>query len=228
MMVLRFSKPVKKFVVFMGVAGALVTMPVLAQKKPAPSSEAQPPTMQPQSQPPTMQPQSQEKPMTPSDSPSLGSTTQGKSVVEVAANDGSFKTLSAALKASGLDKALAQGGPYTIFAPTDKAFAALPKGTLEKLLKPENRDTLVKILTYHVVPGQNTSGTLQSGDTKTLEGAPVKVNVSSTGVRVNDAKVIKADILASNGVIHEIDKVLLPSDNAQQQPSGRSSEAKPQ
>lgn len=215
----RFSKPVKKFFVLIGATSALVTLPVLAQMKPAPSGEAQPPSMQPQSQ---------EKPTTPSDSPSVDSTTQGSSVVEVAAKDESFKTLTAALKASGLDKALAQGGPYTIFAPTDKAFAALPKGTVEKLLKPENRDKLVQILTYHVVPGENTSSTLQSGETKTLEGAPVKLNVTPTGVTVNDAKVVKADIKASNGVIHEIDKVLVPSDTAQQRPSGSSSGAKPQ
>ncbi|MBD0304765.1 MAG: fasciclin domain-containing protein, partial [Tolypothrix sp. T3-bin4] len=88
--------------------------------------------------------------------------------------------------------------------------AALPKATLEKLLMPENRALLVKILTYHVVQGENTSSTLKSGSTMTLEGAPVRVNVSSSGVMVNNANVVKADITASNGVIHVIDKVILP------------------
>jgi uncharacterized surface protein with fasciclin (FAS1) repeats len=124
------------------------------------------------------------------------------------------------LKAAGLDKALASGGPYTIFAPTDKAFDALPKGALAQLLKPENRDALVKILTYHVVEGENTSNTLKSGDANTLEGAPLKVSVNSSGVTVNDAKVIQKDVQASNGVIHVIDRVLLPPDIMQQRSSG--------
>jgi uncharacterized surface protein with fasciclin (FAS1) repeats len=114
------------------------------------------------------------------------------------------------LKATGLDQKLASGGPYTIFAPTDEAFNALPEGVVEELLKPENRDTLIKILTYHVVQGEKSSSMLQSGATETLEGASVEVNVSSSGVMVNDAKVVQPDIQASNGVIHVIDKVILP------------------
>jgi uncharacterized surface protein with fasciclin (FAS1) repeats len=118
--------------------------------------------------------------------------------------------LTAALKATGLDQTLASGGPYTIFAPRDEAFDALPEGVVEELLKPENRDTLIKILTYHVVQGEKSSSTLQSGATETLEGASVQVNVSSSGVMVNDAKVLQPDIQASNGIIHVIDKVILP------------------
>ncbi len=138
------------------------------------------------------------------------STTANSNLVAVAASNNSFKILTAALKATGLDQKLASGGPYTIFAPTDEAFDALPEGVVEELLKPENRDTLIKLLTYHVVQGEKSSSTLQSGATETLEGASVEVNVSSSGVMVNDAKVVQPDIQASNGVIHVIDKVILP------------------
>lgn len=138
------------------------------------------------------------------------STTANSNLVAVAASNNSFKILTAALKATGLDQKLASGGPYTIFAPTDEAFDALPEGVVEELLKPENRDTLIKLLTYHVVQGEKSSSMLQSGATETLEGASVQVNVSSSGVMVNDAKVVQPDIQASNGVIHVIDKVILP------------------
>ena len=192
----RLSKAVKKGVAIAGVASAFVTLPVLAQNMQTPSRQTQP--------------QVQPQPMTPSASPSRNSTGKSRSIVDVAASNRSFKTLTAALKATGLDKALASGGPYTVFAPTDEAFAALPKGKVEELLKPENRDMLVKILTYHVVSGKKTANTLQSGETKTLEGAPVEVKVTPSGVMVNDAKVVKADIQASNGVIHVIDRVIMP------------------
>ena len=210
----KFSKRVNRFIALVGAASTLVTLPVLAQtSKPAPSTTNESPSM-------TAPSQVETQPTTPSSAPATGSpsSTSG-TVVDVAASNSSFKTLTAALKAAGLDKALASGGPYTVFAPTDKAFAALPKGTLEKLLKPENRAALVKILTYHVVEGENTSSSLKSGDTKTLEGDTVSVNVSSGGVTVNDAKVIQPDIKATNGVIHVIDKVIVPND-LMQQPSG--------
>jgi uncharacterized surface protein with fasciclin (FAS1) repeats len=200
---LTLSKSVKKFAALAGAASAFVMLPVLAEKMPTSGMQTQPPSMQ-------TQPQAETKPMTPSASPAMNSTTTSGSVVEVAASNGSFKTLTAALKAAGLDKALASGGSYTVFAPTDEAFAALPKGTVEELLKPENKDTLVKLLTYHVVQGEKASTSLQSGDTETLSGAPIKVNVSSGGVMVNDANVVQADIKANNGVIHVIDKVILP------------------
>lgn len=142
---------------------------------------------------------------------SASGTSATGSIVDIASSNASFKTLTAALKAAGLDKALASGGPYTVFAPTDEAFAALPEGTVEELLKPENRDTLIQILTYHVVPGEKTSTMLESGTAETLAGAPVDVQVSSSGVMVNEAKVVQADIKANNGVIHVIDRVILPS-----------------
>lgn len=211
----RLTKTVKKVAAIAGATTALVTLPVLAQNMPTGSRQAQSPTMR-------TQPQVEPKPMTPSASPTKTSTTASGNVVDVAAANGSFKTLTAALKAAGLDKALASEGPFTIFAPTDEAFAALPEGTVEELLKPENRDTLIAILTYHVVPGENTSKTLKSGEAETLEGAAVEVKVSPSGVMVNDANVVTADIPASNGVIHVIDKVIMPRIEPSSNTSGSS------
>ena len=130
-------------------------------------------------------------------------------IVETATGAGQFTILAQALEAAGLVDVLKGEGPYTVFAPTDEAFQALPEGTLEELLQPENKDKLVAILTYHVVPGRVTSGELESGEVKTVQGTPVTINLDS-GVMVNEAKVIKADIPASNGVIHVIDTVILP------------------
>jgi uncharacterized surface protein with fasciclin (FAS1) repeats len=133
-------------------------------------------------------------------------------IVEVASGNSSFTTLVAAIKAAGLVETLSAKGPFTVFAPTDAAFKALPKGTLEKLLQPENKATLVKILTYHVVPGEITAKSIKAGDVKTVEGASVKIQVKKGRVTIGNAKVTKADVKASNGVIHVIDKVLLPPD----------------
>lgn len=134
-----------------------------------------------------------------------------KTIVQIAATNGSFKTLTAALKAAALTETLSGPGPFTVFAPTDAAFAALPKGTVEKLLLPQNKAMLVKILTYHVVAGDVLSTDLKTGKVKTVQGSSVNVKVNAMGVMVNNAKVVKADIKASNGVIHVIDKVLMPS-----------------
>jgi uncharacterized surface protein with fasciclin (FAS1) repeats len=131
-------------------------------------------------------------------------------IVEVAAGNPSFSTLVTAVKAAGLAETLSGKGPFTVFAPTNEAFAALPKGTLEKLLKPENQDLLKKVLTYHVVSGDLMAKDLQSGKVATVEGRLVAVQVGHGTVKVNDAKVIKADVDAKNGVIHVIDRVLLP------------------
>lgn len=133
-------------------------------------------------------------------------------IVDIAASDSNFQTLVAAVKAADLVETLSGDGPFTVFAPTNEAFAALPKGTLDKLLKPENKETLQKILTYHVVSGAVESGDLKSGDVDTVEGSSVKVQVKDNGIKVNKSKVIKADIKGSNGIIHVIDKVLLPAD----------------
>lgn len=131
-------------------------------------------------------------------------------IIEIAAGDSSFSTLVTAVKAAGLAETLSGQGPFTVFAPTDEAFAALPEGTLENLLKPENSDSLRKVLTYHVVSGDLMAKDLSSGQVATVEGSTVEVQVSSNGVKVNNANVAKADIDATNGVIHVIDSVLLP------------------
>ena len=132
-------------------------------------------------------------------------------IVDIAASNGNFNTLVAAVTAADLVDTLKSEGPFTVFAPTDAAFAALPAGTVDSLLLPENKDQLVAILTYHVVPGAVTSDQLagQHLDVATVNGAEVRVN-GSNGVKVNDATVTTADIIASNGVIHVIDSVLLP------------------
>ena len=132
-------------------------------------------------------------------------------IVDVAASAGSFETLVAAVKAAGFVETLSVEGPFTVFAPTDEAFAALPEGTVEDLLKPENKDQLTAILTYHVVPGKVKSKDL-AGKTlapATVNGATVAIDATD-GVVVGGANVVKADVKASNGIIHVIDAVLLP------------------
>ena len=135
-----------------------------------------------------------------------------KDIVDTAAGAGQFNTLVAAVKAAGLVDTLKGDGPFTVFAPTDEAFAKLPKGTVEDLLKPENKDKLVAILTYHVVPGKIMSGDIagKTAEVKTVQGDTLDVNAKD-GVMVDKAKVVKADIPASNGVIHVIDSVVMPN-----------------
>ena len=135
---------------------------------------------------------------------------QEKNIVQIAAGAGQFNTLVAAIKAAGLADTLQSTGPFTVFAPTDEAFAKLPKGTVESLLKPENKAKLVSILTYHVLAGKVTSSAVKTMDAKTVNGQSVSLKVSDKGVHVDAAKVIKADIMASNGVIHVIDSVIIP------------------
>lgn len=132
-------------------------------------------------------------------------------IVDTAVAAGSFKTLVAAVQAAGLVDTLKSDGPFTVFAPTDAAFAALPAGTVENLLKPENKDTLVKILTYHVVPGKVMSADIAGKvlSPATVEGSTVDINATN-GVMVDGANVVTADIDTSNGVIHVIDKVIMP------------------
>lgn len=134
-----------------------------------------------------------------------------KDIVDTAVAAGSFNTLAAALQAGGLIETLKGEGPFTVFAPTDDAFAALPAGTVETLLKPENKDQLVAILTYHVVSGAVPAAQVVTLDSATtVNGQDVAVKVSDDGVMVNNANVIKTDIMTSNGIIHVIDAVLLP------------------
>ncbi|EGN75453.1 secreted/surface protein [Idiomarina sp. A28L] len=134
-------------------------------------------------------------------------------IAEIAANNGSFGTLVAALDAADLVDVLNGEGPFTVFAPTDEAFAALPAGTVESLLEPANRDQLIAILTYHVVSGKVMSADLagQQLNADTVEGSSLNIDATGYGVKVNDASVVTADIEADNGVIHVIDKVLIPS-----------------
>lgn len=138
----------------------------------------------------------------------------GETVVSLATNNESFSTLAQAIEAAGLSETLAAEGPYTVFAPTNEAFAALPEGTLEQLLMPENQDTLAQILTYHVVPAEVTSADITEGPVETVAGSEVTVSIDEAAgsVMVNEATVVMPDVQASNGVIHAIDQVLLPPD----------------
>jgi uncharacterized surface protein with fasciclin (FAS1) repeats len=134
-----------------------------------------------------------------------------KDIVDTAVAAGQFKTLASALDAAGLVGTLKGEGPFTVFAPTDEAFAKLPAGTLEDLLKPENKDQLVAILTYHVVPGKvEAADVVKLDEAKTVNGKMVDIKVEGDTAMVNNAKVTKVDIPASNGVIHVIDTVIMP------------------
>ena len=132
-------------------------------------------------------------------------------IVDTAVSAGSFNTLAAALEAAGLVDTLKGEGPFTVFAPTDAAFAKLPDGTLEALLLPENKDQLIAILTYHVVPGKVIStDVVKLSSAETVNGASISIVTAETGVQVNQASVVAVDVMASNGVIHVIDEVILP------------------
>ena len=139
--------------------------------------------------------------------------TGSETIVDIASDGSSFSILVSALQAADLVETLSGPGPFTVFAPTNDAFEALPPGALERLLEPENRETLQRILTYHVVSGSLFSSDLHSGQVGTVEGSEVNLQVNQNGgVQVNNAKVISADVEASNGVIHVIDQVILPPD----------------
>ncbi|MFT5599096.1 MAG: putative surface protein with fasciclin (FAS1) repeats, partial [Chitinophagales bacterium] len=135
-----------------------------------------------------------------------------KDIVDTAVSAGNFTTLVAAVQAAGLVDTLKSEGPFTVFAPTDAAFAALPAGTVENLLKPENKDQLIAVLTYHVIPGKVMSGDIAGKrlEVKTVQGSMVDVNATD-GVMVDGATVVAADIETINGVIHVIDQVILPN-----------------
>lgn len=131
-------------------------------------------------------------------------------IVDVAAGNADFETLVAAVKAAGLVDTLKSPGPFTVFAPTDAAFAKLPAGTVEDLLKPENLEKLKAILTYHVVAGKVLAKDVKSGAVATVQGQKATVKASKAGVTIDGAKVVATDVLADNGVIHVIDTVILP------------------
>ena len=144
-------------------------------------------------------------------SPAASSPAAAGTIVDVAAANADFTTLVAAVKAAGLAETLSGPGPFTVFAPTNEAFAALPAGLLDKLLKPENKAVLAKILTYHVLASKVMAADVKDGKVATVEGGTITIDTMG-GVKVNDAKVTATDIAASNGVIHVIDKVLVPAD----------------
>ena len=140
---------------------------------------------------------------------------QEKDIVDTAVAAGSFKTLATALQAAGLVETLKGPGPFTVFAPTDDAFAKLPKGALDDLLKPENKQKLVAVLTYHVVPGKVMAADVaKMKKAKTVEGSDVTIKTKGKKVMVDKANVIQTDIMASNGVIHVIDAVIMPPKKA--------------
>ena len=147
----------------------------------------------------------------------MGLTTvssQSKDIVDTAVANGSFKTLAAALQAAGLVDTLKGPGPFTVFAPTDAAFAKLPAGTVETLLKPENKEQLRRVLTYHVVSGKvGSSDVTKITSAKAVSGDAIAIAVKDGKVMVNNATVVTADVSASNGVIHVIDTVILPPQN---------------
>jgi uncharacterized surface protein with fasciclin (FAS1) repeats len=137
-----------------------------------------------------------------------------KDIVDTAVGAGTFTTLVAAIEAAGLVETLKGEGPFTVFAPTDDAFAALPEGTVEDLLKPENKDQLIAVLTYHVVPGKVMAAQAsQLTEAETVNGQDIQISNSYGKVKIDQATVIAADIEASNGVIHVIDEVILPQDS---------------
>jgi uncharacterized surface protein with fasciclin (FAS1) repeats len=148
----------------------------------------------------------------PAAEPAPAPVVEAKDIVDTAVGAGTFGTLVAAVQAAGLEETLRGAGPFTVFAPTDAAFAALPAGTVENLLKPENKAQLVSILTYHVVPGEVMSSaiTAEGADVATVEGKTIKAMIKDGKAMINDATVTAADIKAKNGVIHVIDKVILP------------------
>ena len=137
---------------------------------------------------------------------------KSKDIVDTAVAAGQFNTLAAALDAADLVDTLKGDGPFTVFAPTDEAFAKLPEGTIEWLLEPENRDKLIAVLTYHVVPGEvKAADVVKLKSAETVNGESVAIKVADNAVKIDGANVIKTDIAASNGVIHVIDTVILPS-----------------
>ena len=146
-----------------------------------------------------------------------GNYSENGSIVGAISETGSFNTLAQAVEAAGLADTWENEGQYTVFAPTDQAFEALPPGTLEALLRPENQETLRRILEYHVVLGAADSNAIRSGQFETAEGSAVNIDVASGMVQVEGANVTQSDILASNGVVHAIDQVILPPDISAEQ-----------
>ncbi len=182
-----------------GLAAGLLIFPAIAACTP----EAQNPTTQ-------TAPEAVQPPVTSPSAPIADA--DDNRVVDVVEANSSLSTLASAIDETEFEEVLDRDEPFTVFAPTNEAFAALPAQTRQRLLQPENRQKLAQILSYHVVPGQLTANQLSSGEVRTVEGANVNVQVDQTAnqVRVNEATVVQADIPASNGVVHIVDRVILP------------------
>ncbi len=197
---MRFSTPVKSLKKLSGLAAALMILPVAVACGGQTVEDTTVDSI-------TEAPADTTATTDPSAAPMA---TEGETIIEVATANGSFDTLVSAIQAVGLAETLSGEGPYTVFAPTDEAFAALPEGTLDKLLLPENEEVLTQILTYHVVSGNIPSSDVTTGAVPSLEGADLDVTADAGSVTVNGATVIQPDVMASNGVIHVIDQVLVP------------------
>lgn len=192
-----------------GFAAGLLILPIIAACEPQQTAQTPPATAPTTEATPGDTTQSPTAPTTP---PAAQAEADDNHVVDVVQANPSLKTLASVIDETDANEVLELQGPYTVFAPSDEAFNALPAETRQRLLQPENRQQLAQILFYHVVPGQVSANQLQSGDVKTVEGANVNVKVDQTAnqVTVNDATVTQADIPASNGVVHIVDRVILP------------------
>lgn len=192
-----------------GLAAGLTILPIIAACEPQQTAQTPPATAPTAEATPGATTQSPAAPTAP---PAAQAEADDNHVVDVVQANPSLKTLASVIDETDANEVLELQGPYTVFAPSDDAFNALPAETRQRLLQPENRQQLAQILFYHVVPGQVSANQLQSGDVKTVEGANVNVKVDQTAnqVTVNDATVTQADIPASNGVIHIVDRVILP------------------
>ena len=195
---MRLSNSVKSLKKLTGLAAALMVLPVAVACSTKPADT-------------TVDSTTSEMPAdTTTDTAAKPAATGSDTIVDVASANGSFSTLVSAIKAADLTDTLSAAGPYTVFAPTDAAFAALPEGTLDKLLKPENKEALTQILTYHVVPEKLMASDIKPGMVPTVEGKDLDITEDAGKVMVNGDAVEQTDITASNGIIHSIDAVLLP------------------
>lgn len=202
-------------IVGLGTISLLITVPSLANEATYNLAQAGSGTLNPRPSIFDEFPYNRNKPRTQPTTPRVTpptTRTQDKTLLALAESSPKFTTLIAALKAAGLTETLQGKDQLTVFAPTDEAFAKLPQDAVRDLLKPENKEILLKLLTYHVVSGRVLSTDLSSGEVQSLEGGAISVSVSPNGVMVNDAKVVEADIQGTNGVIHAIDLVILPPD----------------
>lgn len=187
---MRFSKLTVPFNRLAGVAAALMILPIAVACDTPSGDVAEAPAEMPEA--------------------SVTETEADGTIVDIASDSGSFSTLITAVKAAGLEEALSSEGPFTVFAPTNEAFEALPPGALDQLLLPENKGALTQVLAYHVIPGAITSDQIETGTVTSIEESDLALVADDMGITVNGANVVGPDMVTSNGVIHAIDAVLLP------------------